>query len=311
MVSGEVYIAIFVAVVLGVVVVGILLLAIGRLRRRRAQLLNDLKGLPELQNDRAFNRLAMARREVAILAQQGTDVGRARELIAESQAAFDLRKFDRSYELAQSAHESLVAARHGAPLPAASTARDTGTPRPLMPLASRGSEVTPNPASTSGAPVEGPRARIATNQVAAQFELKLLDADLAEAQRDRPKFPGTIAAVELRASAQTAWDAGNYTEALRCALRGRRGLGSVETVAAPPGSVVGAGRAGTGDDDASDAAERAASSARCPECGYPVGPDDAFCRGCGVPRTMGPCPGCGAPRTARDAFCGRCGRSFS
>jgi Double zinc ribbon len=310
MTSGEVYVALFVAVVLGIVVVAVLLLAISRLRKRRAQLLDDLKNAPELIHDRAFNRLAMARREVEILSRQGTDVSRAREMIAQSQSAFDLSKFDRSYELAQSAHEALVAARSGRPL--ASTAgapplasRASPAPVPVVPVAGGGS-----PASGSASEFST-RSPLIPNQAQSQFELKLLDAELAEANRSRPENPGTLAAVELRTSAQKAWDVGQYTESFRFALRARRSLGSVEAVGLSPGPGGAPSGLSPGSLDASDAAERAASSARCPDCGYPVTADDAFCRGCGVPRTPGPCPSCGAPRGPRDAFCGRCGRTFS
>ncbi|MGC2205813.1 MAG: hypothetical protein WA719_07825, partial [Thermoplasmata archaeon] len=129
MVTQEVYIALFVAVVLGIVVIAFLLLTVQRLRRRKTQLEAELKGgSPRLVADRAFNRLGMARREIAILAQQGTDVGRARELIAQSQSAFDLGQFDRSYELAQSAHESMVSARQGHPLTSGPAASPTTPP---------------------------------------------------------------------------------------------------------------------------------------------------------------------------------------
>ena len=310
MTSGEVYIALFVAVVLGVVVVAVLLVAIGRLKRRRAQLLDELKNAPELIHDRAYNRLAMARREVEILARQGTDVTRAREMIAQSQSAFDLGKFDRSYELAQSAHESLVAARSGRPLSSTAGAQPLSSRASPAPAPGAGASSAPPATERPGdLPDPGSRNPLVPNQAQAQFELKLLDADLAEAQRTRPAHPATLAAVELRANAQTSWEAGQYTDSFRFALRARRSLGSVEAVGPSPGT--GGSTPSPPALDAADAAERAASSARCPECGNPVNADDAFCRGCGVPRAPSVCPGCGAPRGIRDAFCGRCGRTFS
>jgi len=72
---------------------------------------------PQVQHDRAFNRLAMARREAEILATSGVDVNSARSLIDAAQGAFDTGAFERAYESAQSAHELLVAARPHRPMP--------------------------------------------------------------------------------------------------------------------------------------------------------------------------------------------------
>ncbi|HYB79699.1 MAG TPA: hypothetical protein VEG66_08095 [Thermoplasmata archaeon] len=72
---------------------------------------------PELRYDRAFNRIAMARREAELLASSGVDVSSANNLIAAAQGALDTHDLDRAYESAQSAHEALVAARRSGPLP--------------------------------------------------------------------------------------------------------------------------------------------------------------------------------------------------
>jgi hypothetical protein len=140
--------------------------------------------------------------------------------------------------------------------------------------------------------------------------MRLLDSDLEAAKRTGPSDPGTLAGIDFQAKARSAFAVGQYTEALRFALRGRRGLGgNVETVA--PGLGSGAIRPGALPLDPALAAERAASAARCPSCGYPTTPDDVFCRGCGAPRTPTVCPKCGTPRTPTDTFCGRCAERFS
>lgn len=314
--ASDFYVLVFVAVALGAAGAGILLLAISRLRRRRAQLLNELQSPPALQHDRAYNRLSMAKRELEILARQGTEVTRARELISQAQFALDQRKFDRAYELAQSAHEALVAARRGSPLsPAAGSARapvNSDSSGSLARPAAAGGAATgvARPAPSSNGPrIDPARPSLARHQVESQFELRVLDGEILEANRTRPTNPGTLAAIELRTSAQVAWDRADYTETLRLALKARRSLGSVETVAAPVGGSPAAPAAGS--DDPAEAAERAASMARCPDCGYPVGPEDAFCRGCGVPRVANACPSCGTPRAPDDVFCGHCGKGFS
>jgi hypothetical protein len=311
MATEQVYLLIFGAVILVVVFVAVLLLAIQRLRRRKAQLLSDLKNSPRLNSDRAFNRLAMARREADILGAQGTDVARARELIAQSQSSFDMGQNERSYELAQSAHEALVTARQGRPLASSAPVSQPMTPRsgtrtPAM------EPTGPAPGSTVSS-TEAP-VPVATglprNRVESQFEMRLLDSDLGSAKARHPNEPATLAAIDFQAKAQTAFAAGQYTEAFRFALKGRRGLGgNVEAVAPGPGPrPSGVGPVAL---DPGGAADRAASGARCPNCGYPTTPDDVFCRGCGAPRAPATCPRCGTPRTPADTFCGRCGERFS
>jgi hypothetical protein len=298
----QVYVLLVVAVVLVVVVVGIALLTLNRIRRRKTQLLDELKHSPRLDADRAFNRVMMTRREEEIVARQGADTHRAREQIALAQSALDLRQFDRAYELATSAHESLVKARQGpipgAPLPSAPPLPASLLPEPV------------GPGSGSGAAAPSATVGIPRGRVESQFEMRLLDSDLEEARARRPTEPATLAGIEFQTKANAAFDVGDYSEAFRLALKGRRGLGGrVETVA--PGPTSRSADTAPGAVDPSAAAESAASSARCPSCGYPVTPSDAFCRGCGTPRTPTVCSRCGAARAASDTFCGRCGERFN
>ncbi len=321
----DIYIVLALAVVLSAIVIGVLLLLIRRLRQRRSQLLQELGGGSLFGPDRAYNRIQMARREVDILARQGTDVARARELVDQADAAYRARQYPRAYDLAQSAHESLVRVRSGV-TPLTSTSRsdapDSGSAPFAGPSLARATAPGPTPMAApggmppgDGVPGTGALAppRIAPHRAESQFEIRLLDSELETARAANPTAPATLAAVDFRSQAQTAFDAGNYTEALRLALKGRRGLGSrVETLALTPaaGTATSGDLAG-GPLDAASTAERAASSSRCPHCGYPTTPDDAFCRGCGSSRAPTTCPRCEAPRAPADSFCGRCGERFS
>jgi hypothetical protein len=294
--------------VLAVVAVGLALLLIRRLRQRRAQLLHELTDRPDLVRDRAYNRLGMARREAELLSRQGADLGRARELIAQSQAAFDNRNFDKAYSSAQMAHEALVDARRTTRLPDPSPGRAT------PPLPTTG----PPPLRTTG-----PTAPAATapsmprNRAESQFQLRLLDQEIAAAQRTNPREPSTIEATGLRGQAQAAFDRSDFTDAFRLALKGRRAVGSsVEALPPSPATRGGpstspAGNVGPAATDAAQTAETVAGGDRCPECGYPALPGDVFCRGCGTPRGPGTCPQCGTARAASDTFCGKCGAKFT
>ena len=309
MATEQVYYLLFAAVVLGVAVVAVLLLTLKRLKQRRARLLSDLSHSPRLDSDRAFNRIEMARREADIVARQGNDVARAREQIAQAQSAMDLRQFDRAYELAQSAHETLVLARQGGmTLPTVRGAEPAPSRAGPRASASLAASPSPSPGASAAPPIAAPN--LPRGRAEAQFQMHLLDSDLAEAKAARPSAPATLAGVDFQDKARTAFDSGQYTDALRLALKGRRGLGGhVETVAPTAASRNVDAAAAAADPQA--AAETAASASRCPNCGYPTNPSDVFCRGCGVPRTPTECPKCGTARTPSDTFCGRCGERFS
>lgn len=312
--SLEITVLVFV-VFLAVVVVALLLYMMRRLKERRAKLLNDLdQGRGSIQ-DRAFNRLAMARREARVLSDYGVDVSHAEELIAEGQGAFDTQRFDQAYRSAQSAHEALVNARirgsrtTAAPLPSTTASLSaghapagtapTGGPSPVVPPAS---ELPSRPT-------------IAKNQAESQFQIRLLTEEIDTLPARRMKDPTVVQASELRHQASEAFAKGDFTEAFRLALRGRRTLGStLETLPlGPVGADTGSAEPGNGSGmkgDVTAAAENVAGGERCPECGYPMLAGDAFCRGCGKPKAAMTCPTCGAPRGASEPFCGQCGNRF-
>jgi len=301
-------------VVLSVVVVGVLLYMLRRLRSRKARILSDLEDQPELNQDRAFNRLAMARKEAQILSAQGYDVHRAQELIAESQGEFDNRQFDRAYQNAQSAHEALVNARRQGPLPSAQS------PAAPVPANANAGTVGPDaratpPGSAAAAPAPAGTS-IPKNRAESQFQIRLLEDELAGLPTRRAQDHTATEARTLKGQASAAFDQGDYTNAFRLALRGRRALGStVESLPPSPGVTPPASNGTTEGDsapsDATRAAEAVAGRERCPDCGYPALPGDAFCRGCGRPHTSATCPTCGAARVGDEPFCGRCGARFS
>ena len=311
----EITVVVFV-VFLAIVVAALLLYLLRRLKDRKTKLLNELDQRPGLSRDRAFNRLAMARREAQMLSDQGVDVARAQELIAEGQGAFDTRRFDRAYEAAQSAHEALVTARQRG-------SRTTGTPLPsTTPSPSPGRAATgPTPAiapSEVTAPVASelpPRPTIAKNQAESQFQIRLLSEEIDSLPARRAKDPSVVQASEFRRQASEATAKGDYTEAFRLALRGRRALGSTLETLPLTGGGTGSGSAEPGNGggakgDLAEAAETVAGGERCPECGYPSLAGDAFCRGCGRPKATLTCSTCGAPRGASEPFCGQCGSRF-
>ncbi|MFI5413759.1 MAG: zinc ribbon domain-containing protein [Candidatus Lutacidiplasmatales archaeon] len=308
--STEIVALVFV-VVLSIIVAGLLLYLLRRLNRRRAKILSDLADKPELNQDRAFNRLAMARRESSILAGQGVDVHRAQELIGEAQGAFDTHQYDRAYRIAQSAHEALVNARRLGALPATTPLPSKG-PGPFPTL---GATSGPGPADAGTVPPAPLAPAIPKNRAESQFQIRILTDELDAVKGRRARDPAVGEAAALKSQASMAFEKGDYTNAFRLALRGRRALGgAVEGLPAPGSAPTGLARGSANGSppstDATQTAEAVAGAERCPDCGYPALAGDSFCRGCGRPRTSLACPSCGAPRAADEPFCGRCGARF-
>jgi hypothetical protein len=297
-------------------VVGVVLLAIVMLvsfhllRRYRLRRLQDLRGDsagPRAMSDRAYNRLALARREADVLAAQGGDVERARQLIDLSTRSLDAGSADRAYELAQAAHETLVKARQEPTLSRSPVPKPEASSPPLAagrPTA--GGSASPDAVGSAPAP------SVPRNRAEAQFQLRLFEEELAAAAKgakDRTQVEG---ARELYVQAHAAFARADYAQAFRLALRGRRQVGGhIESLGPPPATPASGGGAGVPPTaDPVESAERVAALERCPLCGHPAVAGDTFCRGCGAARTPANCSHCGAPRTAADAFCGRCGERY-
>jgi len=270
-------------------------------RQRRLQALRGDTSNPTFASDRAYNRLALARREADLLAAQGVDVDRARQLIDLAKRSLDARDADRAYDLAQAAHETLVTARRE-PLRPHDPSRETPAPAP-----SGGASVPP----TSGPAGASPTPTVPKNRAEAQFQLRLFEQDLVTAGKSAPTAQPSAGARELYVQAHAAFSRGDYAEAFRLSLRGRRRVGGrVESLGPPAHGVPQGSGGGSAAPNPVLAAEEVAAQERCPACGHPTVAGDAFCRGCGAARTPAVCPSCGGPRTPKDAFCGRCGHRY-
>jgi Double zinc ribbon len=301
----EAYELLAVGVVLLALVVFASLHFLGSYRQRRLQALRGGDASPATANDRAFNRIALARREAHLLAAQGGEVERANQLIDLANRSLDQRQYDRAYELAQAAHETLVKARREPALRSNRSAAEppaTASTAPLSPSAPS----SPAPATPAAPPMP-------KNRAEAQFELRLFEEDLNRAQAAGKESGSTLEARGLYGQAKAAFDRSEYAEAFRLSLRGRRRIGgSVESLGLPP-VPAGAppGPAGRGPTDPEQLAEQVASAERCPACGHPTVKGDTFCRGCGAAIAAASCPKCGTARRPQDTFCGKCGQRFA
>ena len=294
------FVELVVAVIAVAIVVPAAVYLLRRYRQRHLRAMRDEAADPGVASDRAFNRIALARREADLWEVQGGDTEQARQLIGLANRSLETREFDRAYSLAQAAHETLVKARQG-PLPTRSTPTPPATPAPPA-------EAGQPDAPSASAQAEKNAAAV-RSRVEAHFQLRLFEQELASAGKGPNGSPPTAEARSLYVQAHAAFDRGDYPEAFRLSLHGRRQVGGkVETLGSPTATPGTAG--GRSTPNPIEAAEEVAAHERCPACGHPTTPGDAFCRGCGAVRGSFTCPACGAARVPGDAFCGKCGARY-
>jgi len=305
------------AAVLGVVLVGAVgYYLVSRIRRRGAQLKRELAESPAFADDRAYNQIRLARAELDVLRREGQSVPKAEELLDEADRLLTKHENIDAVQRAMSAHRLLVAARH----------RASGSgPHDASPPTTRGAlsggwtappaEPDPFPTGTptrAGRPGELPAnpAVPPKNRMEAHFQMTLLVEELSKAAPGSGASASQAEAEGLRADAQAAYGRGDYTEALRLALKGRRRLGArLETLPLGKTSVPPAADAieGSGGEPEPSPPAGGTGTSPCARCGRPVRSDDRFCRSCGAPMTSTKCPRCQGDVTAQDTFCGRCG----
>jgi hypothetical protein len=284
---------------------------IQRLRSRGRQLRADIAGSPAFADDRAHNQIRIARAELEVVRNEGGDLPRAQELLDQADRLLARHENIEAVRAAHDAHDLLVDARrsgmHGPPSepalrPAPLTARSAGTGPPLGWARGTPSPIPADPASAAPpAPARPPK-----NRIESHFQMTLLVEELSKNPGAETRGTGWTEAEQLRSAAQEAYAKGDYTEALRLALKGRRRIGApIEVV--PPEKGVPSETALVPSEATPAEMALTEGSDRCPACGRPRKSGDTFCRGCGAAWTQKQCPRCKIEVTPEDTFCGRCG----
>lgn len=315
-VTGAEVSAIAAAIVLIAIVIAFLYYVRQRADRRKQELLGELADSRERVEDRAHNQIRLARHEARLLAAEGTDVSAPDRRLAEAEASLARHDGFHALQIARSVHDGLVQTRQrslamggssstfprGGALPSSATHRPgeiAGPPTLSLDAPSDGlEELEPLGSPPPGAPPK--------NRLEAQFQLGLVDGELAEADRSRPNEAEVSEAKRIVAQARARQSEGEFTDALRLALKARRTLGGrVESL--PP---VRSAPAAASTSSAAPAAG-ADSGRRCRGCGRPVSAADQFCRSCGSPVGALRCPRCASTLGGSDLFCGTCGSPVS
>ena len=320
---------------------------------------------PRFRADRAHNSLNATKALAALVAREGGDTRGAEILLARAQLKYGARRYDEAMTLSKEAQDALAAARGSLTRPAtvapAGLAPTTLPPRssgpeqmPFRDLAApvgggapgrageppaggRGLEPERDPAPTGeaeestedgegGSELERFKRRMPKNYLEARFVLRSLQDEVKEASAHRPGQPEVKEAETWARRSEQAFDAKDYSESLRLALRGRRRLDPDQagTIAVSAGTLVepppqGASKAlGRSSAPLTGATRSAPGSSaggtslvRCLRCGRENPATNRFCRGCGTTLSAPRCPRCNAEVALEDGFCGACGSPLS
>ena len=281
-----------------------------RLNARIAALRAQVGDSPEFTDDRSYNLLRIARSEAEVLARQGVDVQAAQEILAEADASLRRRDFDAALSAARRAHELLVRLRERPSVPnrAASTSRSmTSSPDRRDPAATPNApfaDASPGPTASGGGDPAPPAPRLAKNRAESHFQIRLLREEIARGAPEASPAGAVAEAQRGADEAQRDYDAGEYTEALKVALRSRRKLGApIESLPAPTTRIA--------PTPAAVPATSPSGTAPCATCGRPLKSSDRFCRACGASRSPTTCPSCSTPLEPGDQYCAGCGASVA
>jgi double zinc ribbon protein len=299
-----------IALVVVVLGAGLLLIVRRRLKARIAELRSHADGPAEFADDRSYNLLRIARAEADTLKRQGVDVRVAEAALADAEASMRHRDYDIAVLNARRAHDLLVGLRQNPSTAAGVASPPRASHSMAPPVSPRTPSDPPNdrttapPEELAGGPgPEAPVPRLAKNRAESHFQIGLLDEELSVAGSSRPDEVSVKEAQGARSEAQAAYDRGDYTEAMRLALRGRRKLGARIETLPPPNLRIPPTPPPMAPSDLSGPA----GTAPCVQCGRPLKSVDRFCRACGTPKAPTACPSCGSAVEEGDRFCPACG----
>ncbi len=271
-------------------------------------------------DDRSHNQIRLGRSAAERLSREGIDVSEATHLLDRAEVARKAGNLEMSIELAGKAKDLLAAARSSngpvgsaassmaasrpatsRPPPAADPGATAATPSPPVLV---GPETGISNGPVSGGSTDAPVNRPPRNKMEAHFQLSLVQDELDKARPEKGRTKVYKDAEALRAQAQTAYDAQDFTEALRLALKSRRTLGT-RVEGFPASAPTPAATAPT--PEPGTPASQPTFGQKCAKCGRVAAASDQFCRGCGAPIAPAVCGSCGAPLLSGDRFCGKCG----
>lgn len=262
------------------IVAVVIIAAVAFLELRYLRTKKHVKVDQYLEQDDAYNAVTTTRAVAGSLTGMGKDTSEADVLIYQAEAAYDRREFVRCLELVGKARNALKNCKEKDPL--------TAPAEEPVPVDKEGAR------EESKAVPANECKKMPQNYLESKFIIDAVKGLLPDAyseQREAGQREIDIA--------QARFDAGDYSEALKAALRAKRILSpptpSKDKIPNVNTEVIKAQPAPKG------------SLNVCLKCGARMSPNDDFCPICGTKAGLRTCKGCQAVVTADDMFCRRCG----
>ena len=289
----EVFILLF-----GLMVVFFLMIMWLQRRRKSAVTVVEARNMEE----EAYNAITITRNLAYRMRERGYNVESEMVVIERAQREFEARNYSAAYTLAMNARRAL---RNLAREPVVEDKTSPQVERELEFFRKIAESQPPRNAPEEEeeeylSPTYLLQKKLPENYLQSRFEIRVAESKVAAMSHG----PRRDAAQRYLERAKSAFDGGDYTEALKMAVRsvkiaeGKVDPAEVEGTLAPPPP----------EKPAEGPAEEGEEELRCPECNAVVRDEDKFCWNCGCKlEFVYICPDCGEEVSEGDRFCRHCG----
>lgn len=248
----------------------------------------------------AYNTVMSAKSIIRVMGEKGHQTDRAEMIIERAELALDAGNHLRAEELAEDAKTAIKKVlTKKAPSPKTT---DSDLKLPPTPPVKEQEQV--KKFKEQKERIE----KLPENYLEAKFEI--------EVARDLCKERGHKEAKRLLSLAEKHYSEGDYTEALRYAVKTKREIDE-EEAGLLAGQKIGRKKRVSEEEEFSPVSmvkdmeedlQQKTTIIECPECGNELGEDDRFCNMCGAKAPeIGKCPECDAEVDSGDRFCSKCG----
>ncbi len=264
------------------------------LKRRADKKVRKIKE-PNVEDD-AYNQIQMIKSMKKLMKNKGYNVGSVEMMIAKAERAYDSQRYLESIEIVNNAKRTLWRLKE-----------ERSTEDTLSPQIKKELEIIKNieeePKKDELPPqVKDFIRKLPENYLQSKFEISVVEEKIIKMDEGELK---EYAKMYIE-RAKRAFEIGDYTEALRLAVRCNRIIDSGELPYGrepekeqPSGMVV----APLIEEEKEEEEEL-----HCPKCGAIVRPEDKYCWNCGAKLIfIYACPNCGAEVSSEDKYCRHCG----
>ncbi|OYT59937.1 amidophosphoribosyltransferase [Euryarchaeota archaeon ex4484_178] len=264
------------------------------LKRRADKKVREIKE-PKVEDD-AYNQIQMIKSMTKIMKNKGYNMSSIEMMISKAERAYDSHRYLESIEIVNNAKRALWRLKEE------KSQEDTISPQVKKELEIIKS-IEEKPAQDDMPPqVKDFVRKLPENYLQSKFEIGVVEEKIIKMEESEVK---EYAKMYIE-RAKRAFEIGDYTEALRLAVKCNRMIDSGEVAyeeTEKRATAIGASIAPLIEEE-----EEEKEELHCPKCGAIVSPEDKYCWNCGAKLVfIYKCPNCGGEVSSEDKFCRHCG----